>query len=281
MPRPYLIAVLALAAVISLNAGCKSEAPAAAQKAQKNVLTTLKSTGKDVLADAVVGACSSKDWCVCVLRTVPAALDVELNQDAVTLLDSASKCSQHSSLHGMRAEALVKLGKTPEGVAAANDVLKTDPADKHATYALAHASYLQGDRAQMKQQAQKAADAGRGAPARVLLGLAAFYEGNLAQAQSDFESAHQQAPWNVLASYNLGLVHQRLNHYSKARELYLATLKTDPKHFESRFNLVVLTRDAGARQEADHHLTKLQEAYPTDPRVAQLRLSLSPEGGQQ
>ncbi len=78
-------------------------------------------------------------------------------------------------------------------------------------------------------------------------------------------------PSDALVLYNLGLVAQRQGQYNNARTRYLAALKADPSYAASRFNLAILTWDAGAKQETQHHAQKFLEQSPQDPRASELR----------
>jgi len=78
--------------------------------------------------------------------------------------------------------------------------------------------------------------------------------------------------------YDLALVADRRGDYTAAREGYLRCLRGDPRRFEARYNLVVLTFRAGARDEARHHLEKLRELSPGDPRVTTLAASIGAPG---
>lgn len=76
------------------------------------------------------------------------------------------------------------------------------------------------------------------------------------------------------ALFNLGLVAQKRNQYNAARSRYLAALKADPTLHQARYNLALLTAQAGATEEARHHATKFIELVPNDPLAAELRLRI-------
>lgn len=89
---------------------------------------------------------------------------------------------------------------------------------------------------------------------------------------------------DALVLYNLGLVAQKRGKYNNARSRYLAALKADPNYNPARFNLAVLTWEAGVKDEAQHHARKFIEAAPDDPNVAKLQGMLggvapAPAGG--
>ena len=76
---------------------------------------------------------------------------------------------------------------------------------------------------------------------------------------------------DALVLYNLGLIAQRRGTYNPARSRYLAALKADPSYAPARYNLALLTGDAGIKEEAQHHALKFIELSPGDPRGAELR----------
>lgn len=76
------------------------------------------------------------------------------------------------------------------------------------------------------------------------------------------------------AQYNLGLVAQKRNDFNAARRAYLAAVKADPRYAPARYNLALLTWDAGVREEARHHGRKFLELWPDDPRAPDLRAKL-------
>lgn len=79
---------------------------------------------------------------------------------------------------------------------------------------------------------------------------------------------------DALVLYNLGLVAQKRGSYNNARSRYLAALKADPSYNPARFNLAVLTWEAGVKDEAEHHARKFIEAAPDDPNSAKLQQML-------
>jgi Tfp pilus assembly protein PilF len=65
---------------------------------------------------------------------------------------------------------------------------------------------------------------------------------------------------------------QRTGDYNGARNGYLRALAADPRRSDARARLFDLTFQAGARQEAEHHLTRLQELLGANaPDVQQRR----------
>lgn len=87
------------------------------------------------------------------------------------------------------------------------------------------------------------------------------------------------ASGDALVLYNLGLIAQRRGAYNDARSHYLAALKADPRYAPARYNLALLTWDAGIKEEAQHHARKFLELSPDDPRAAELRTRVGMDAG--
>ncbi len=282
--RPVLLAVGLL--LLSLPWGCSrtdrassgTGANASANAATVAELTNrLKQLGRTDGAGQVDKACQSKaGGCDCLKIAAKQALEADLHAAALKLIDGGSQdCRAKPEMGGMRAEALARSGKSAEALTAAAEVLKRQAKEQHALYARAHAQYLQKNYPATETSAQAAVTAGRGAPAHLLIGLARYHTKNLPGAKVAFAAIVKLDPKNIDGRYNLALVAHRQNRYRDAREGYLAVLRLDPKHADSRYNLAVLTHAAGAKQEAQHHLRKLEQIAPKDPRVAKLKKALA------
>jgi tetratricopeptide (TPR) repeat protein len=105
---------------------------------------------------------------------------------------------------------------------------------------------------------------------------AALLAGKLAILRDDLdEAARLLTPLadgrDALVPYNLGLVAQKRGRYNDARGRYLEALQVDPAYAPARFNLAVLTWEAGVKDEAQHHARKFLAAAPDDPRGEELR----------
>lgn len=120
---------------------------------------------------------------------------------------------------------------------------------------------------------------GAGRDAKLLAAKLAILRNDLDGASSLLTPLAAAEPKDALVQYNLGLVAQRRNEYNKARTAYLAAVKADPTYAPARFNLAVLTWDANAKEEAQHHARKFLELAPTDPRAAELRTKVQLEAG--
>jgi tetratricopeptide (TPR) repeat protein len=120
---------------------------------------------------------------------------------------------------------------------------------------------------------------GAGRDAKLLAAKLAILRNDLDTASNLLGPLAAAEPKDALVQYNLGLVAQRRNEYNKARTAYLAAVKADPAYAPARFNLAVLTWDANAKEEAQHHARKFLELAPTDPRAAELRAKVQLEAG--
>jgi len=77
-------------------------------------------------------------------------------------------------------------------------------------------------------------------------------------------------PTDAEALYDLALIADKRGDYNGARSGYLAALRYDSTLADARYNLVMLTQKRGVFEEAKHHAKKFAEAYPNDPRGADL-----------
>lgn len=224
-------------------------------------------------AESVRRACREPaSSCQCVQVAAETALGRDLGQDALEQLDRAPP---GCALRGLLAEALARSSRFSEAERESKRVLQADPQDPHATYAIAHAHLLRGKPEDARREGQRALSLGRGRPALLLLGLLAYREGRLPEALGFFEKMLALDPKDFEAHYNLGAVYHRLDRYRLARESYLAALKLQPRFADARYNMVLLTHQAGASEEAKHHLRKFAAAFPKDPRLARLQAALA------
>ena len=132
-----------------------------------------------------------------------------------------------------------------------------------------------------RNEVELALAAGAGHDAKLLAAKLAILRDDLDAAQRLLEPLASDGK-DALVLYNLGLIAQRRGEYNNARTRYIAALKADPNYAATRYNLAVLTWDAGAKQEAQHHAQKFFELAPNDPRAPELRrqlgLEITPEG---
>ncbi|WAS94133.1 tetratricopeptide repeat protein [Nannocystis punicea] len=118
---------------------------------------------------------------------------------------------------------------------------------------------------------EKAIAGGSGRDAKLLAAKLAILRDDLDEATRLLEPLASDGG-DALVLYNLGLVAQKRGKYNNARSNYLAALKADPNYNPARFNLAVLTWEAGVKDEAQHHARKFIDAVPgDDPFAAKLQ----------
>jgi tetratricopeptide (TPR) repeat protein len=108
------------------------------------------------------------------------------------------------------------------------------------------------------------ADGGGNRDAKLLAAKLAILREDFDEASRLLEPLSKDAG-DALVLYNLGLVAQKRGRYNSARSRYLAALRADAAYNPARFNLAILTWEAGAKEEAVHHARKYIEAEPNSP----------------
>lgn len=201
-----------------------------------------------------------------------ALLDADLHALALSALDRAPKgCPRAALLVGEHAEAFAREGKPEQAEPLALDALKDQPRNPYAELALSRLAYDKNQMTSCSDYAKKALGFGRGAEAERLMGRSALARGSLDEAEAHFEAVSKSNPDDAEAAFSAAVCNDKLGHYFKAREGFLQTLHIDPKHRMARIYLVMLTHNAGANEEAKHHLAKLAEIEPANsPELAQL-----------
>jgi tetratricopeptide (TPR) repeat protein len=175
----------------------------------------------------------------------------------------------------LRALGLAIVGPVEQAEAPLQGLVAEHPDDGSLLYALAVVRQRQGRKAEAADLAARAAHAGAGRDAS-LLELATRIElGELEKAQKSGAELVKKYPDDASIVYDVALVGDRLGRYNEAREGYLKALRLHPGLREARFNLALLTLRQGARDEAAHHARKFVEAWPEDPRGADLALRVS------
>jgi tetratricopeptide (TPR) repeat protein len=124
-----------------------------------------------------------------------------------------------------------------------------------------------------RAEVELALAAGAGRDAKLLAAKLAILRDDLDVAAKLLEPLAADGS-DALVLYNLGLIAQRRGTYNTARTRYLAALKADPTYAPARYNLALLTWEAGIKEEARHHASKFIEMSPGDPRIAELRTRL-------
>lgn len=153
-------------------------------------------------------------------------------------------------------------------VPAAPPAVMSPEAERHYQLALELESAGRYDEAQA--EVELALEGGGGRDAKLLAAKLAILRDDLDAASRLLEPLSKDAT-DAPVLYNLGLIAQKRGRYNSARSRYLAALRADPSYNAARFNLALLTWNAGVKEEAEHHARKFIEAAPDDPHAAQLR----------
>ena len=153
-------------------------------------------------------------------------------------------------------------------VAAVDAVMKAmQAADQHTLAALELEAA--GRMVEARAEVELALAGGAGRDAQLLAAKLAILRDDLDTAARLLEPLAADGT-DALVLYNLGLIAQRRGTYNLARSRYLAALKADPNYAPARYNIALLTFDAGIKDEAHHHATKFIELSPGDPRGPEL-----------
>lgn len=280
-PRRITVAIagtILVAAVATLGAYYwKSRVPPAIAAAVGDLANELDIARAPNDAAQVRSACDHpKDPCGCVARAARHGLDANLGAPTLELLEkSEERCKGRPPLAGMKAEALARVGRFEEARHQADVAMRTVRNDGYANLALALAAFEKLVLKEAEPPARKALDAGRGAEADRLLGRIALARGKFDEARAHFLKVLAERPNDASAAFSAAMCSANLKRYNEAREGFVRVLRIDPKHVEARFYLATMSLQIGARMEAEHHIQKLAEVAPDDPRVPQLEAALT------
>ena len=210
--------------------------------------------------------------------------EVKLRSRAPTeaLLDAQqvrSRCPARKASRATLAEALARSGQADAAALEAKAGLEEGEDPARIRYALAVAHEQAGRVAEARDEAGRAVHAGAGRDARLLAGALSILMNDLDAAVLWLEPLVEQHPGDSEARYNLALVADKRGEYNRAREGYLAALRSDPRNADARYNLAQLTFRAGVLEEARHHVKKFQDMFPEDPRGSQLVQAIGLPGG--
>jgi Flp pilus assembly protein TadD len=191
---------------------------------------------------------------------------------------NAETCATDPSLAArartLRALSLVARGELERAENEATTGLALRPDEPSMLYALALVRDRQGNAAEALSLASRASKAGAGRDAELLELALLITKGDLAAARAAAAGMLQRRPDDADALYDLALVSDREGRFNEAREGYLKALRLKPGLRDARFNLALLTHRHGVVEESKHHLRKFVEAWPDDPRGADLALRL-------
>ena len=108
--------------------------------------------------------------------------------------------------------------------------------------------------------------------------LANLYQdaGMFEPAVSFYQRALDLAPTDANLLTDAAICYQELRQFDKALELLERAQKSDPAHWQSLYNIVVVAGlHMGRVERADAALERLQQIHPDAPNLAQLRAALS------
>lgn len=230
-------------------------------------------------ARAIVGECLAlhPESCACQARRADLAIRARAFGEALEQARAVSeRCPADPAAQAILAEALALQGDASEAEGEARRGLELGGPEARLRYALAVALNRLGKRADALAEARLALERGGGRDAALLVGALAIDAGELDVAARALEPIAAADPSDGDAQYDLALVADKRGDYNRARTGYLAALRADPKLASARYNLVVLTQRRGVGEEAKHHAKKFQEAFPDDPRGAEIARIVSP-----
>lgn len=221
------------------------------------------------MADRCVAVAPSS--CACNELRAEAQILMRALDPAITDARAAvARCPDRASARAVLAEGLALRGDTDEAMKEAARGLELGGDQGRLRYVHALALERAGRHDEASVEVNRAIAVGAGRDARLLAAALAILEGDLDAATQRLAPLVESDPSDIDAQYNLALVADRKNDYNRARQGYIATLRLDPRHVGARYNVALLTSRAGAVDEARHHARKFIEAWPDDPRRAQL-----------
>lgn len=243
--------------------------------------------------DAAIAACLASDAgaCHCRVERASSLLMTRNPRAALTELERSSCSPDDARAVRVKARSVVLALPAPGTVDAArfqaaladaeavvHAALEKLPDD--ATLLGAKAILLEraGKPAEALEIAKRAVDAGAGRDAKLLFAALMIGTGDLDGAEPVLKELAIESPDDPEVVYDLGLIADRKNRYNEAREAYLKALKLRPELKDARYNLAVLTKRYGFAEEAKSHARRFREAFPQDPRGAELAVltGLSP-----
>lgn len=188
-------------------------------------------------------------------------------REALGLIERA-RCDGHAMeprARAVRAVGLAMLGQTEDAEAIVGPALESAPRDPRLLYARALVLQQKKDAGAL-EAAEAAAKAKAGPGADLLVAMLLIEAGSLEDAKAALKQYLGRYPDDPVAVYDAALVADRLKDYNAAREGYFKALKLDPQLADARYNLTILTLQAGATAEAKSHAEKFARAFPDDPR---------------
>jgi tetratricopeptide (TPR) repeat protein len=276
--RPWAILVVVAVAVLASIASVVALRQRAARKelesAYLGLAHALESANDPQLAAKVKEGClASRDACGCAIAAARVALDGDRPVETLGFLDRIEpRCQRAHSLDGVRSEAFARSGKRDEAERLTQAAVLSMPDDPFLHLALARLDCDADRMTKCRERAEKALDLGRGVEADRLIGRTLLAQGKFEQARQHFRRLLDVAPNDLEAIFTAAVCSDRLGQYHDAREGFMHVLRVAPGHVQARTQLVALTANAGALDEARHHLAKLESLLrPDDPVVVAAR----------
>jgi tetratricopeptide (TPR) repeat protein len=268
--------IVAAAAVLSTHFW-QSPLPKGLAGAVNDLSGELERAGAPDDAAKIRAACDHpRDACDCVALAARKGLDENLGTPTLDVLEKSEEpCKKRPPLAGMQAEALARVARFEEARYRADVVMRAVPNDMYANFALALAAFEKQSLKEAEPPARKALEAGRGAEADRLLGRIALATGNFDEARGHFLKVLAGRPNDAAAAFSAAICSANLKRYNEAREGFVRVVRIDPKHVEARIYLATMALQIGATMEAQHHIEKLAEVAPNEPRLGRLRAALS------
>jgi Flp pilus assembly protein TadD len=222
--------------------------------------------------DAAIAACLTRDpgACHCHVERASSFLLTRNPQAAMRELERSACSPDDARAIRVKASAAAIALPVADAEAVVDAALEKLPDD--ATLLGAKAILLEraGRPAEALELARRAVDAGAGRDAKLLLAALLIGAGELDGAEPVLKQLAADSPDDPEVAYDLGLIADRRNKYNEAREAYLKALKLRPTLADARYNLAVLTNRYGFAEEAKSHARRFREAFPKDPRGAEL-----------
>lgn len=269
----YGLAARSLVSIPAMRASALARDPAN-PAAVRAAVAELLAAHKLAEARAVADACAAADPDGCGCRDVRSEIALAQKDGATALADvqlALSRCDADARVHARSIEVEAGWGDAARAEREATQALATNPPDAaRIRYARSLALQRLERLPEAREEAARAAAAGAGRDARLVVAVLDLLQNRLDQAKAELSALAAENPADVDVAYDLALVADRRGDYNGAREGYLRCLRLDPGRFEARYNLALLTWRAGAKDEARHHLQKLREVAPNDPRLAHL-----------
>jgi tetratricopeptide (TPR) repeat protein len=279
MRRPAAILLVVVSVILStIVAGVMLRRRAERKELESTYLAlakALEAANQTELAVIVKEGCvAARDACGCGVAAARAALDGDRPVETLAFLDRIEpKCLRPHALDGVRSEAFARSGKREQAERLAQATVLSMPDDPYAHMALARLECDADHMTKCRESAQRALELGRGIEAERLVGRTLLAQGSFEPARQHFRRLLDVEPRDREALFTDAICSDRLGQYHDAREGFLHVLQVDPAHVRARIQLVALTANSGALDEARHHLSKLEALLPpNDPQLAAARV---------